>query len=69
MSLPDFAGLARIYGSQEPSDPLADDEARCQCCSERVLKVATKVVDGDVLCLDCAREALDDDDTQPGVRS
>lgn len=49
-------------------EPLSDDETRCQACGERVLKVATRVIDGDVLCADCASEA-EADDTDPGVRS
>jgi len=55
--LPDFDMMARCAHSQEPPEPLDDDETRCQACSERVLKVATKAMDnGDVFCLECASE-------------
>jgi len=44
-------------GTPREGDDMPNDEMRCQACSERVLKVATKAMDnGDVFCLECASE-------------
>lgn len=52
---------------EDEGDGLAEDEARCVCCCERVLKVQAVEIDGDTVCLECKAE-IEAEDTEPGVK-